>query len=392
MNYFVKKSLFIFFLAFALFGIFQFTSSSNVLAQGTPTPNLQCKVDKAVVNGAEISKDQIPSDTTFGLYIYCLDITGVDVSGTYQTAIYRNSGTSALVASKGVTATRDFNELFGNPFLVLGGGNDGLTGTTGSGTAYPVIIQKSGLTLPPLNGDSNNTTIHVILSVIATPLPTPPTTLCPSSFSYSPATPQLNQPFQVIFPIPASLLTTSLNGDTAPVAYRFLHITQPGNQIGNYPIIVNNGNWVVSYPAVTGQTNWTLLQTVGGSTPTCKTDTLFASTGGPSLGKNPCIDSNGDGKADYCPTAIGNIPTNLGDFATAVLRIALGISGGIVLILMVIGSIRVMTSSGDPQRVAAGRDMIVAALAGALFIAFSVMIMQFLGTAVVPIPGLTFGT
>lgn len=111
-----------------------------------------------------------------------------------------------------------------------------------------------------------------------------------------------------------------------------------------------------------------------------------------SSGNNPCLDTNGDGKVDMCPTAIGNIPTNLGDFATAVLQIALGIAGGIVLILMVIGSIRVMTSSGDPQRVAAGRDMIVAALAGALFIAFSVMIMQFFGTAIVPIPGLTFGT
>ncbi len=117
-----------------------------------------------------------------------------------------------------------------------------------------------------------------------------------------------------------------------------------------------------------------------------------ASDGGGSLGNNPCIDTNGDGKVDTCPTAIGYIPTNLGDFATAVLRIALGISGGIVLILMVIGSIRVMTSSGDPKNVAAGRDMIVAAIAGALFIAFSVMIMQFLGTAVVPIPGLVFGT
>ncbi len=103
-----------------------------------------------------------------------------------------------------------------------------------------------------------------------------------------------------------------------------------------------------------------------------------------SAGFNPC-------KAG-CETAIGTIPIKIGDFATTLLRIALGISGGIALILMVIGSIRVMTSSGDPQKMSGGREMIVAAIAGALFIAFSVIIMQFLGVAIVPIPGLVYNS
>jgi len=101
-----------------------------------------------------------------------------------------------------------------------------------------------------------------------------------------------------------------------------------------------------------------------------------------SAGYNPCRAG--------CETAIGTIPVKIGDFATMLLRIVLGISGGIALILMVIGSIRVMMSSGDPQKMAGGRDMIVAAVAGVLFIAFSVIIMQFLGVVIVPIPGLIY--
>src|SRR3972149_10117276 len=78
-------------------------------------------------------------------------------------------------------------------------------------------------------------------------------------------------------------------------------------------------------------------------------------------GKNPCTEVG-------CETALGNIPTSVGGFAQRVLNIAIGLAGGIALILMVIGSIRVLTSSGDQQKLAGGRDMIVAAIAGLLFL------------------------
>src|SRR3990167_8859564 len=106
-------------------------------------------------------------------------------------------------------------------------------------------------------------------------------------------------------------------------------------------------------------------------------------TGGPP-GKNPC-DPDGDGIADQCTTAQGNIPTSVGGFAQRVLSIAIGLAGGIALILMVIGSIRVLTSSGDQQRLAGGRDMIVAAIAGLLFLIFSVLILRFIGIQILDI-------
>ena len=95
-------------------------------------------------------------------------------------------------------------------------------------------------------------------------------------------------------------------------------------------------------------------------------------TSSPSSGKNPC-------PGGVCQTALGDISSDPGEFAGRILEIAIGLAGGIALILMVIGSIRVLTSSGDQQRLAGGRDMIVAAIAGLLFLIFSVLILRFLG-------------
>jgi len=99
-------------------------------------------------------------------------------------------------------------------------------------------------------------------------------------------------------------------------------------------------------------------------------------------GKNPCKDLDGDGIPE-CPTAIGNIPFDMVPFARRILQIGIGLSGGIVLILMVIGSIRVVTSSGDQQKLNGGRDMIIAAVFGLLFLIFSVMILRFIGFNIV---------
>ncbi len=97
-------------------------------------------------------------------------------------------------------------------------------------------------------------------------------------------------------------------------------------------------------------------------------------------GTNPCPGGN-------CQTAIGNFSTNPQDFVEQVLKIAIGLAGGIAFILMVIGAIRVLTSTGNPQNVNAGRDMIVAALAGLLFLIFSVLILKFIGVEIIGLSG-----
>lgn len=95
------------------------------------------------------------------------------------------------------------------------------------------------------------------------------------------------------------------------------------------------------------------------------------------VGENPCTSTN-------CKTALGDIPTDPTAFAGKILGIGIGIAGGVALILMVIGSIRVVISRGDPKNVAVGREMIVAAIFGLLFLIFSVLILKFIGAQILP--------
>lgn len=101
--------------------------------------------------------------------------------------------------------------------------------------------------------------------------------------------------------------------------------------------------------------------------------TVTGSSGFGQPGKNPCQGGN-------CLTAIGTLPTNISELTGRVLAIAIGLAGGIALIIMVVGAIKVLTSSGDQQKTAAGRDMIIAAVAGLLFLIFSALILRFIGS------------
>lgn len=111
--------------------------------------------------------------------------------------------------------------------------------------------------------------------------------------------------------------------------------------------------------------------------------TSGGSGGGLTSGRNPC-------PGGECLTALGPISTNLKAFSEKILSIATGIAGGIAFILMVIGAIRILTSQGDPKGVAGGREMLVAALAGLLFLIFSVLILRFIGINLLGgIPGIS---
>lgn len=102
----------------------------------------------------------------------------------------------------------------------------------------------------------------------------------------------------------------------------------------------------------------------------------------PIHGENPCKDFDGDGDIE-CKTAIGDFTPEIGEFAEKILAIGIGLAGGIALIIMVIGSIRVLTSAGDPKSVGAGREMIIAAVAGLLFLIFSMLILRFIGVEII---------
>ncbi len=383
-----------------LVGLFFVPKANPANAQGVPIPGVTCNISAVVVYPGTSSQTTfpyihyvgVPKDIPFSFVIIC------DKGGTFHAYIAEIPSSGPLI-----TISPTYN-----------GTGSGMYGPFGplpvSPKTYRLVISAeiSGLpaddiTCNPWSCDFRvaDTWPWELPDPPVDPPGTPPlgSLECPQSsgtftdprrYRYNPEPPVLNEAFQIQF--------NPVSGWSASSFYIQWTSETSSGQI-RLSDASADGVWVANVPAQSTQFGWQLYgEPVSASTSvSCGISGVAFSGvgidgGDGSSGKNPCLDTNGDGKVDTCPTGIGNIPTNLGDFATAVLRIALGISGGIVLILMVIGSIRVMTSSGDPKNVAAGRDMIVAALTGALFIAFSVMIMQFLGTAVVPIPGLVFGT
>ncbi|MGB9706505.1 MAG: hypothetical protein ACPLXP_00310 [Microgenomates group bacterium] len=90
-------------------------------------------------------------------------------------------------------------------------------------------------------------------------------------------------------------------------------------------------------------------------------------------------------------TALGCIPTkNTTQFVGWLLGAAVGIGGGIAFLLIIFGAVKILTSSGNPESVKAGQELITSALMGLLFIIFSLFLLQLIGVKILQIPG--FGT
>jgi len=66
----------------------------------------------------------------------------------------------------------------------------------------------------------------------------------------------------------------------------------------------------------------------------------------------------------------------------------LGIGGGIALILMIMGSLKIIISGGDPEKVKEGKSLITSAISGLLFMIFSLFLLRFIGVDVLHLPGL----
>lgn len=87
-------------------------------------------------------------------------------------------------------------------------------------------------------------------------------------------------------------------------------------------------------------------------------------------------------------TGLGCIPTKeTTNFIAWILKFAIGIGGGIAFILMLIGVFQIITSSGDPERLKAGKELITSALIGLLMIIFSLFLLQLIGVQILQIPG-----
>jgi hypothetical protein len=87
-------------------------------------------------------------------------------------------------------------------------------------------------------------------------------------------------------------------------------------------------------------------------------------------------------------TALGCMPTDLSTFFQRYLFVTgLGFAGGIAFLLILWGGFTIIISQGDPKKIEQGREIIISALIGLLFIIFAVVILQVIGGNILGLPG-----
>lgn len=89
-------------------------------------------------------------------------------------------------------------------------------------------------------------------------------------------------------------------------------------------------------------------------------------------------------------TALGCIPTDGAGTIRSFVSIALGMAGGIGLLMIIASGAMFALSQNDPTKVNSAKDLLTSVIIGLLFIVFSVTILQFIGVTILQIPG--FGT
>lgn len=94
---------------------------------------------------------------------------------------------------------------------------------------------------------------------------------------------------------------------------------------------------------------------------------------------------------DEIETAIGCISTKAdgtNSFFGSIIKIAVGLGGGLALVLMLYGVFIITTSAGIPDKLKEGSEIITSAIAGLIFILLSVFLLNLIGINILGLPGL----
>jgi len=102
-------------------------------------------------------------------------------------------------------------------------------------------------------------------------------------------------------------------------------------------------------------------------------------------GNEECIQCFNEGKAW---TAIGCIPTDPTKLIKWAFPYLLGFGGLAAFLLIVFAGIQIMTSSGNPEKLKAGKELITSAITGLIFIILSLFLLRVIGVDILHIPGL----
>lgn len=93
---------------------------------------------------------------------------------------------------------------------------------------------------------------------------------------------------------------------------------------------------------------------------------------------------------DGIDTALGCISfdTENGGLVSSLLGVAIGLGGGIALLLILYGIFIITTSAGIPEKLKEGKELISSAIAGLLFIIMAIFLMNLIGIKILSLPGL----
>jgi hypothetical protein len=87
-------------------------------------------------------------------------------------------------------------------------------------------------------------------------------------------------------------------------------------------------------------------------------------------------------------TAIGCITTSDPQaFVTWLLGAAIGLAGGLAILLIIFGGFLIILSTGDPQRLQTGKEILGSAIIGLIVIIFAVFLLRIIGVEILKIPG-----
>ena len=88
-------------------------------------------------------------------------------------------------------------------------------------------------------------------------------------------------------------------------------------------------------------------------------------------------------------TAFGPISTNMSDFISLIGKIGISVGGVAAIGLLIAGGFSILTSTGEPEKLMNGREMITNALVGLALIVLALFVLEFLGWDVLGIGELT---
>lgn len=100
--------------------------------------------------------------------------------------------------------------------------------------------------------------------------------------------------------------------------------------------------------------------------------------------KLTCAGGNGVDTAIGCVPVGG--PDGLTNFLKFILKFAFFASGGIIVLMVIATGYTIITSQGNPEKLQAAKENIVALLSGLAMIAFSLILLQVIGANILGLP------